>query len=185
MKKVFLLVATLFLGLISMQAQSFEPDFVGEVNLVKGNTATLLDKEFVQVKSGANAGMLLVGVGAYRTKISIKGGYAKARALVSDSIRFVARAVDNMSDPLSIIQIFKFSASPSKRTAELSSVNTFGQVTGNKLKLVKYTAKKYGQSSYLISLDEKAAGEYGIIVSNPNNKDEKNVIVACFGIDPE
>ena len=31
--------------------------------------------------------------------------------------------------------------------------------------------------------DERPAGEYGIIVSNPNNVDEKMVIVSAFAID--
>ena len=34
-----------------------------------------------------------------------------------------------------------------------------------------------------LTLDETPAGEYGITVSNPNNIDEKMVIVSAFGID--
>jgi hypothetical protein len=26
-------------------------------------------------------------------------------------------------------------------------------------------------------------GEYGVVVSNPNNRDEKRIVVSCFGID--
>ena len=37
--------------------------------------------------------------------------------------------------------------------------------------------------SYLITLKEKPVGEYGITVRNPNSLDEKNIIVASFGID--
>lgn len=48
---------------------------------------------------------------------------------------------------------------------------------------VDFTAKKYGESSYLIEINHLEPGEYGITVTNPNNKDEKNLIVSCFGID--
>ena len=34
-----------------------------------------------------------------------------------------------------------------------------------------------------LTFDERPAGEYGIIVSNPNNVDEKMVIVSAFAID--
>ena len=43
--------------------------------------------------------------------------------------------------------------------------------------------EKYGESSYRLTFDERPAGEYGIIVSNPNNVDEKMVIVSAFAID--
>ena len=36
---------------------------------------------------------------------------------------------------------------------------------------------------YYLTLDESPVGEYGITVSNPNNIDEKMVIVSTFGID--
>ena len=35
----------------------------------------------------------------------------------------------------------------------------------------------------MITLDETPAGEYGITISNPNNIDEKQVIVSTFAID--
>ena len=66
---------------------------------------------------------------------------------------------------------------------ELSSLSTFGGASSNNLELLPYTAKKYGESSYLITLKEKPVGEYGITVRNPNSLDEKNIIVASFGID--
>ena len=53
----------------------------------------------------------------------------------------------------------------------------------NKLERLSFTGRKFGESSYLITLDETPAGEYGITVSNPNNLDEKQVIVSTVAID--
>ena len=49
---------------------------------------------------------------------------------------------------------------------------------------LEFNAKKFGVDSYLISIDNIQPGEYGIYVTNPNEKDEKNtLIIATFGVD--
>ena len=53
----------------------------------------------------------------------------------------------------------------------------------NSKDMVRFNGKKYGESSYLIELKNLKPGEYGIIVSNPNNRDEKRTVVSCFGVD--
>lgn len=160
-----------------------EPEFVGEVNLVIGDKISPLDKEFVKIKTKASASMYIVGMGKVKTKINVEGKVASVRAPQSEDFKLVVRATDNNSDPLSIINIFQFEIGKNKRTAELSSLGTFGGHTDNNLNLIEYSAKKFGESSYLITLKEKPVGEIGIMVKNPNNKDEKSIIVACFGID--
>lgn len=183
MKKILLL----FLLCISMMPcfaqEGQEPEFVGEVNLINGDVISPLDKEFIKVKTKASASMYIVGMGKVKTKINVAGKSANVRASQDEDFKLVVRAVDNNSDPLSIINIFQFETGKNKRTAELSSLGTFGGHTDNNLKLIEYSAKKFGESSYLITLKEKPVGEMGVIVRNPNNKDEKNIIVACFGID--
>ncbi|TWI14003.1 hypothetical protein IQ31_05378 [Sphingobacterium siyangense] len=47
---------------------------------------------------------------------------------------------------------------------------------------VRFTGKKHGEKSYLLTLSNILPGEYGIVVSNPNARDEKRVVVSCFGI---
>ena len=56
-------------------------------------------------------------------------------------------------------------------------------VEGGSMDYLRFSAEKYGESSYRLTFDERPAGEYGIIVSNPNNVDEKMVIVSTFAID--
>ena len=63
-----------------------------------------------------------------------------------------------------------------------SAVGSFS-VSSNTMDYLRFSAEKYGESSYRLTFDERPAGEYGIIVSNPNNVDEKMVIVSTFAID--
>jgi hypothetical protein len=91
------------------------------------------------------------------------------------------RAPDNESDPITVINIFKLKAGRKDRKAA-AALGNFGSNTEG-LDLLNYNAKRFGKSSYLITLMEKPAGEYGIIVNDPNSKDKKRVLVSCFGID--
>ncbi|WP_291529297.1 hypothetical protein [Bacteroides sp. UBA939] len=182
--KKFILLFLLCISIMPCYAQEGqEPEFVGEVNLINGDQVLPLDKEFITIKTKASASMYIVGVGNIKTKINVEGNAASVRASQDGDFKLVVRAVDNNSDPLSIISIFQFETSKKKRTAELSSLATFGGQTDNKLKQLGFSAKKFGESSYLITLKEKPAGEIGVIVKNPNTKDEKSIIVSCFGID--
>lgn len=184
MKKIILLLLLCIPVISSFAQESKEPEFVGEVNLLKSDSTTIpLDKEFSKIKTKASASMYIVGMGKVKTKINVDGGKASARVSQGEDFKLIVKAVDNQSDPLSIINIFQFDASGSKRKAELSSLGTFGGHTDNKLELIEYSAKKFGESSYLITLKSKPIGEIGVIVKNPNNRDEKSIIVACFGID--
>ena len=51
--------------------------------------------------------------------------------------------------------------------------------------IIYNSAEKYGENSYYLTFGDAPAGEYGIIVTNPTNVDEKMIIVSAFGIDPE
>ena len=70
------------------------------------------------------------------------------------------------------------------RSAVISAVVSFS-VNSNTMDYLRFSAEKYGESSYYLTLDESPVGEYGITVSNPNNIDEKMVIVSAFAIDGE
>ena len=163
-----LLGAALLLLAGATQAQTIpettpEPEFIGEIVTVRPDgTVAKLEKQSVQMRTRANASAVIFGIGKAKTKL---------------------RAVDNATDPMSIINVFRFEAKKDKRMAEMASVSSFGSVKSNKLERLSFTGRKFGESSYLITLDETPAGEYGITVSNPNNLDEKQVIVSTFAID--
>ncbi len=181
--KILLLSACLLLS-GSLYAQTQEPDFIGEVyHMDAAGHATLLEKQHAVMKTKAGASLYLFGIGKVKTKINVKNGRSSTRFPAADTLRLVVKAVDNASDPMTIVQVFRFKASSKSRKAEVSSSGSFSGDSDNNLDYLPYTAAKYGESSYLLTLTGVGPGEYGIIVLNPNTEDEKNTIVSCFGID--
>ena len=180
-----LLGAALLLLAGATQAQTIpettpEPEFIGEIVTVRPDgTVAKLEKQSVQMRTRANASAVIFGIGKAKTKLIIEGPKAGVRLTAGQPASFIVRAVDNATDPMSIINVFRFEA----KMAEMASVSSFGSVKSNKLERLSFTGRKFGESSYLITLDETPAGEYGITVSNPNNLDEKQVIVSTFAID--
>ena len=137
------------------------------------------------MRTRANASAYIFGIGKAKTKLIVDSPQAAVRFSANDNIRFIVKAVDNATDPISIINIFKFETTNKRRLAEIASASTFGSIKSNKLKRLKFMAQKYGENSYLITLPETPAGEYGITVQNPDNLDEKSVIVSTFAIDED
>lgn len=188
MKSFFFLCLSLLLATGVARAQEIdcpEPDFIGEVLFVDPETgATVkLEKQTVMLQSRVNATGIMFGIGKSKTKLVIDGPSAAVRLDKAKPIRFIVKAVDNQTDPMAIINIFRFDNNKKQRLAETASVSSFGSVKSNKLDYLPFTGKKYGESSYLLTLDKQEPGEYGITVQNPNNRDEKNVIVATFAIE--
>lgn len=64
------------------------------------------------------------------------------------------------------------------RQNEITGAATFG---GYDYQEIPFKAEKYGASSFLISLDIKEAGEYGISINTPNNVGRR-LTFACFGV---
>ena len=190
-----LLGAALLLLAGAAQAQTIpettpEPEFIGEIVTVRPDgTVAKLEKQSVQMRTRANASAVIFGIGKAKTKLIIEGPKAGVRLTAGQPASFIVRAVDNATDPMSIINVFRFEAKKDKRRKgakneyEMASVSSFGSVKSNKLERLSFTGRKFGESSYLITLDETPAGEYGITISNPNNIDEKQVIVSTFAID--
>lgn len=187
MKKLLILAACLMTA-AQLGAQNIaEPDFTGEVlGLRADGSATLLEKHTVQLQTKAGATAYIFGIGKVKTRIVIDGSHSSTRYTPDEAIQFIVKAVDNTTDPLSIIDIFRMKPSKKDRRAEISATGTFSGASSNNLDRLQFKAKKYGESSYLLTLATKAAGEFGITVRNPNNVDEKALIVSTFAIgDPE
>lgn len=164
-------------------AQLKEPEFVGEALLINRQDSLVpLDKEIGDFSSGvswsANSWNAL--------NLEVQRGKANLRIKpISNNIELIVKAVDNDTDPLSIIRIYKFKPKSKKRTVLISEDNsgTLMKSRTNSKSEVRFTGKKYGEKSYLLTLNNISPGEYGIVVSNPNAKDEKRVVVSCFGVD--
>lgn len=184
---LFITLSFIFVaGAYAQEVTCPEPEFIGEVIAVNprdGSTINL-EKQTVMLRTRANATALVFGIGKAKTKLVIEGGNAAVRLNKEKPILLIVKAVDNRTDPMAIINVFRFESTKKQRLAELSSVSSFGSVKSNKLDYLPFTGKKYGESSYLLKLSEDCEpGEYGVTVKNPNSLDEKSVIVATFAIE--
>jgi len=186
--RIFLLALLIFSFISQItyaQIDVEEPDFVGEVLLVTSdNTATLLEKSPAQFKTQAGATVHIFGIGSVKNRIIIKGCCSKVRTNKTEDIKLIVRSIENYTDPYSIINVFQFESKKKERRAELSSTSTFGGTSDNNLMFIPFTAEKYGESSYLLTISPEKTGEFGVLVSNLNGFDERVPIVASFGIDP-
>lgn len=160
-----------------------EPEFFGQTCLVLDNdTSVELDREVIRMNTRETTTSILFGIGKKKTELSLDGDQAVVRLKPTDEIRFVIRVPDNNFDPIGIINIFRFKQTKNSRTAEIASVSTFGSAKTNNFERLRFTATKYGASSYLITLREKPEGEFGILLNNPYCILDNSMIVSTFAI---
>lgn len=184
MKKILFTLFALVLA-SGIAAQIPEPDFIGEVLAIHSDgTAEKLEKHNVKMRTGAGVYIAGLAVNKSKTKILVAGSQANVRFAADEPVNLIVRAVDNKTDPMSIVRVFAMKNNRKQRSAVISAVGSFN-VTSNDMEYLPFTAEKYGENSYYLTFGDAPAGEYGIIVTNPNNVDEKMIIVSAFGIDPE
>ena len=180
MKKISLLFVMLFSMSNCLFAQEMqEPDFIGDAFLVQEQTTVPLDKEYARFKKGIS--MKHNSWNAFSLYIDGKAANCRTK---EGTVNIIVKAADNNSDPMSIIIIYKLKAKKS-RTVTLSADNSDQLFHSSKTftkDMMKFTGKRYGTSSYLLTTNLEA-GEYAIMVKNPNNADEKSAVVSCIGID--
>ena len=134
MKQILLLATVLCSGILSSQNVQ-EPDFIGEAIVLKtDNTSVQLEKTTSQLRTASNAAKIITGFGSVVSKLMVDGCCAKNRFPSSEPIRIIVKAVDNNTDPLAIVKIFRFDSYKSNRKAELSATNVFGRTKSNNLK---------------------------------------------------
>lgn len=184
MKKIFTSLFVLSIFAFNVNAQDIaEPDFIGEVVLVKSdNSAIPLEKQLSTNRGVASTGLILTGIGKVRSQLQIDGCCAKIQVSSNEDLSFIIKGIDNKTDPMSIVKIFKFEEKKKYRRAEVASVSSFGSAKSNNLDYVSFTGKKYGESSYLLKVSALQPGQYGITISNPNAVDEKQTVISTFAV---
>lgn len=178
MKKLILILLLFVPGL----AFSQEPEFIGEVGLLQNDTLKVLDKEYLSTKTNVDASLIFFGLGSAHTKMVVPGRNSSLRVRPGQSLNLIARAVDNNSDPMSVVRIFQFEVYRNSRKAIISSADVFGGINRGELKNIKFGATKFGQSSYSIKFSSLPVGEYGVLVYNPNSQGSGARLIYCFGV---
>lgn len=158
------------------QVTAPEPEFSEETLLLTSDSeGVVLKRENGYVKTKAGASLYLTGIGKVKSRLTIDGNKSINDVKAGESTRLIVRAKDNSTDPNSFINIFKFDIYKNKeRRYQLAEVGTLSASKTNNLASVEFKAKKYGESSYLILLEDLAPGEYGILIGDPNNANTKN-----------
>jgi hypothetical protein len=184
MKKLFCSLFILSFSLSIAQEIIKEPDFVGEAFILQANDSLVkLDKEKVKVKTKTGVSVFITGYGNIKTKLNVAGCCSNVIINPENEIRIIVRAIDNNMDPLEIIQVFKLSKKKSKRTAELASYGTFSGSSDNNLDNIEFSAEKYGENSYLLTISNyDRDSQYGLIVKNNNLPIQATSVISTFAI---
>lgn len=182
-RKLTFIIAFAMASLLAFSQQIEEPEFIGEVLLIENDSAaTLLEKKLVTITVKADATMYIFGMGKVKEKVEVDGEKSPIR-VKAGKLKMIVRSSDNQSDPMSIISLFQFEVKKGKRKVMTSTVGTFTGAKSGNTTSVYFSAKKYGESSYILTIPSIEPGEYGFTVANPNNKDEKTIVVSAFGVD--
>lgn len=184
MRKILIVACVLLASSFHAFGQVPEPEFIGEVIVARSDTQLqyrTLPKERAQIRTAASASMYLIGVGNVKSKLTVEGLASPIQLSDKYEYNFIVKAENNNYDPVSIIRIFKFQqeegVSP-KRTSVLVKNSTFGSLDTNTREYISFSAKRYGESSYILSV-RLTEGEYGITV---DDIDDANSVVATFGV---
>lgn len=178
MKKLLLSLIVALTSVTGMMAQSIkvpEPEFAEETLLLTSDSKGVkLSRENGTIKTKAGASLYLTGIGKVKSRLTLKGIKSTSKAVGGSTTRLIIKAADNKTDPNSFISVFKFEVKGKERRYQLAEAGTLSKTESNNLSSVEYNAKKYGESSYYIVLENLTAGEYGIVIGDPNHENTKN-----------
>ena len=169
MKKLMISIVTMFIANISFgQVTAPEPEYVGQVVVVNADgTTTLLQKETASIKTKSSKwGMIPVpGSGLLdkaKVKLTLKGKEAPV-SVQSGTITLIIKAASNETDPRQVFGIMKLDVEKKARTFPMGDYSLMGgSNTTLSYNNVQFTAEKYGNSSYIVVIDNAEAGEYAV-----------------------
>lgn len=85
-------------------------------------------------------------------------------------MNIIVREADNSTDPYEVMRVVKFKAGKKDRKIRWMNIRTslLGDKKSTKNGYLSFEARKYGESSYLITIpsEQLEKGEYGIIIGN-------------------
>ena len=177
MKKTIFSLVLLMCMILNTNAQVTvaEPEFAEETMLLTSDSeGVLLKRENGSIKAKAGASLYLTGIGKIKSRLTLPGVKSINTVTVPTNARLILKGRDNATDPNSFISIFKFDVTKKERRFQLAETGTFTGSEESNTASVDFKAKKYGESSYLIQLEDLEPGEYGILIGDPNSDSKKN-----------
>lgn len=186
MKKTLLTLALALVSMCSMaQVTVAEPEFAEETLLLTSDKEGVkLTRENGTVKTKAGASLYITGIGKVKSRLTLEGTTSRSKVKGASTTRLIVKAADNKTDPNSFINIFKFEIKGKERRYQLAEAGTLSKSESNNLASIEYQAKKYGESSYYIVMEDLEPGEYGIVIGDPNSDNSKNTMkVTTFTVE--
>lgn len=177
MKKLILVIILITVCLQVGAQQISEPEFIGEAVIVDLKTKQFrkLPKERA-VKRNANF------MGYQTVKLTMKDEVSPLEISDKTDCAIIIKAENNSYDPMALFQVFRFEKNVNgERVCELASASTgnyYAEGTANNKKYVDFNAKKYGETSYILSFPI-SAGQYGVMTGALN---DDALIIATFGV---
>ena len=181
--RLFLIIISIFSALTVSAQKVKEADFVGNVRAFMPDSSIVnLDKTNVQIKTKATGSKIWWGIGSSKAFVEVPGSEAKTQFKSDSGYQFVVKVADNNIDPSSVVMIFNMEVKGKNRRAQMGKVNNFMGNSVQGFEQINYEGKKFGKSSYIIDPGVLPAGNYGIVVLNPDKPNDTNLIVYSFTI---
>jgi hypothetical protein len=150
----------------TQQSEINEPEWIGQAVYLNNGETLELESQKAYLKANASASMFIVGVGKVKSKWMVKGNKSNFRIKSNNNIKFIVNAGSNGLNPKSVITIVKLlTDKKNKRYYIGSSSGTFTGSKSGDLDLVTFKAKKYGKTSYEVTIPNVGDGEYVMIIN--------------------
>lgn len=173
--KQFVLTSALFMAATFGYAQNIsEPEYKGQVAIINtDSTTTLLQKETGEHKAKSSAwGMIPIPGSSLLDKtkayLYVKGAESPNK-ITSKKFSLIIRVKDNSEEPKNAFGIFKFETKKNERRFKMVDIGFGSASTTTNFTNVDYEAKKFGTSSYLVTIHDLPAGEYGVVANGFDN----------------
>ena len=163
--KHLILTSALFLTATLGFAQNItEPEYKGQVAVINADsTTTLLQKETGEHKAKSSA-FALVPIDRTKAYLTVKGAESPNK-ISSKKFSLIIRVKDNSEEPKNAFGIFKFETKKKERRFKMADIGFGSASATTNFTTVDYEAKKYGSSSYLVTLHDLPSGEYGVVAN--------------------
>lgn len=148
-----------------------EPEFSGIMLYVNDSIGQglRLEQQTASVKTRTNVAAFIPIAGAVagkaKTKNVVNGNASNVVIFERSKVKFIVSVKDNSVDPSTIINIFKLVSEKKTRTVELASATMMGVFQSGEIAYIPFNAKKYGKSSYILTIDKMEEGEYVVTLS--------------------
>lgn len=155
-----------------------EPEYVGTILLVneQGNVLNTLETGKAALRTNANAGVFIVGIGSIKSRNFVKGKSSPVR-VNKGKILLVARVMNSHINPNEIFDVFKLNQGRKDRSVVVAESHSFAGSKSSDIDFIPFTAYPYKDNSFLLELNINEAGEYAITL------DSSRMIFNLFGVD--